>query len=50
MPKDWAQDPARRKKAGIPEGLAFATKPQLAIDQVRTLIAKGIRICWVAAD
>ena len=51
MPEDaWAGDPERREKAGIPEGLAFATKPVLAIAQVRKLAALGIRFCWVAAD
>ena len=50
MPECWAQDPARRKKAGIPRGLRFATKPELAITQVRTIIGKGVRVCWVAAD
>jgi SRSO17 transposase len=46
----WAKDPARREKAGIPEELAFATKPELAIAQVRKLASLGIRFFWVAAD
>lgn len=50
MPECWAKDPARRKKAGIPRGLRFATKPELAIAQVRAVIECGVRICWVAAD
>jgi SRSO17 transposase len=50
MPKSWAQDPDRRKKAGIPEGLAFATKPELAIEQVKRVMASGIRVLWAAAD
>ena len=50
MPECWAKDPARRKKAGIPRDLAFATKPELAVAQVRAVIERGIRICWVAAD
>jgi SRSO17 transposase len=51
MPEDtWAEDPERREKAGIPGGLAFATKPALAIAQVRKLAALGMRFCWVAAD
>jgi hypothetical protein len=50
MPECWAKDPARRKKAGIPRSLAFATKPDLAIAQVKTIIERGVRICWVAAD
>jgi hypothetical protein len=50
MPECWAKDPARRKKAGIPRDLAFATKPDLAIAQVKAIIERGVRVCWVAAD
>ena len=50
MPDAWAKDPGRREKAGIPDGLEFATKPELAIAQVRRLAAAGLRFCWVAAD
>jgi hypothetical protein len=50
MPGCWARDPQRREKAGIPQGLAFATKPELALEQVRRLIAGGLRVLWAAAD
>jgi len=50
MPASWAEDPERRKKAGIPGNLKFATKPELAIAQLRRLAAAGLRFCWVAAD
>ena len=50
MPDCWAKDLRRRKKAGIPEGLAFATKPELALEQVRRLIAGGLRVLWAAAN
>ena len=50
MPDCWATDPQRRKTAGIPEKLAFATKPELAIAQAKRLIAAGLRVTWAAAD
>lgn len=50
MPDCWAKDPARRKKAGIPGDLAFATKPELALEQVKRLVAGGLRVMWAAAD
>ena len=50
MPECWAKDPQRRAKAGIPEKLAFATKPELAIAQVKRLMAAGVRAMWAAAD
>ena len=30
LPQDWAADWARRQEAGVPEGVAFRTKAQLA--------------------
>ena len=49
MPRSWADDPRRRAKARIPEKLAFATKPELAIAQVERLMAAGVRAMWAAA-
>ena len=50
MPGCWAEDPQRRRRAGIPEDLKFATKPELAIEQLRRLMAAGVRALWAAAD
>ncbi len=50
MPAAWARDLPRREKAGIPEALEFATKPELAVAQVKRLAAAGLRFFWVAAD
>ena len=50
MPETWAKDPERRRRAGIPDSLKFATKPELATAQVKRLAAAGLRFCWVAAD
>jgi DDE superfamily endonuclease len=50
MPQCWAEDPDRRRKACIPKDLAFATKPELAINQVKRLMAAGARALWAAAD
>lgn len=35
LPREWTKDRQRCKKAGIPKGLRFKTKPQIALDQVR---------------
>jgi hypothetical protein len=50
MPDRWARDDARRQAAGIPEDLEFATKPELAADQLKRQVAAGLPIGWVAFD
>jgi SRSO17 transposase len=42
LPEPWANDKARRAKAGIPDGIEFQTKPHIALDQVRQAIADGV--------
>jgi DDE superfamily endonuclease len=50
MPDRWAADPPRRRAAGIPGDLEFATKPQLAMNQLGRLLAAGLPARWVAFD
>ena len=50
MPDRWAGDLARRRDAGIPDDLVFATKPQLAMDQLERLLAAGLPARWAAFD
>ena len=50
MPERWARDLPRRRAAGIPDDLEFATKPQLAMNQLDRLAAAGLPGQWVAFD
>jgi SRSO17 transposase len=50
LPKDWAEDPTRRRKAGVPAQVRFQTKPELALDQVRQAISNGVPRGVVVAD
>jgi SRSO17 transposase len=42
LPKVWAQDAARRKKAHVPKAIKFKTKPQIALEQIREACAAGV--------
>jgi SRSO17 transposase len=50
LPETWAHDPARRKKTGIPEEVHFQTKPAIALDQIRWLVAEKVPSAPVLAD
>ncbi len=42
LPETWAGDPERRTKAGVPEGIGFETKPEIALGQIRQAQAEGM--------
>jgi len=50
LPRAWAQDPIGRKKAGVPEDITFATKPPIALQQIRSLLQQGAPRHCVLAD
>jgi SRSO17 transposase len=50
LPREWTDDPARCRAAGIPEGVPFATKPELARRLVERALQAGARPAWVVAD
>ncbi|WP_424139485.1 IS701 family transposase [Roseomonas chloroacetimidivorans] len=50
LPEAWAEDPARRTKAGVPEEVAFATKPEIALEQIRKARADGVPAGVVLGD
>src|SRR3979490_1337769 len=35
LPKDWASDRKRGRKAGVPDEISFKTKPEIALAQIR---------------
>ncbi len=42
LPKEWARDRERRKRAGVPAKVTFATKPAIALEQIRQACAADI--------
>ncbi len=50
LPKEWADDHARRREAGIPDAVAFATKPGLAQQMLERAFAAEVPARWVTGD
>jgi len=50
LPIEWAQDPARRQEAGVPEEVTFATKPELARRMLDRAFEAGMPARWVTGD
>jgi len=50
LPEPWADDAERRKAAGIPDAVPFATKPELARDMIRDALNARTPCRWVVAD
>ena len=50
LPQVWAGDRERRREAGVPEDVAFRTKPQLAQRMLERALESGVPFDWVAGD
>ena len=50
LPEVWCQDSARRQQAGVPEGVAFQTKPEIALQQIRKAVEQKVAAGVVLAD
>ncbi len=50
LPETWAKDRKRRKEAGIPKETPFATKPAIALQQIRQALAEEVTAAPVLAD
>jgi SRSO17 transposase len=50
LPQGWCDNKPRRKAAGVPKGVKFATKPALALRMLDRAFEAGLKPAWVLAD
>ena len=50
LPEVWCQDAERRQQAGVPEEIEFATKPEIALQQIRQAVEQNVPTGVVLAD
>lgn len=50
LPEAWTDDRDRRQKTGIPDTIAFQTKPQIALAQIRQAVEEAVPPGAVLAD
>jgi SRSO17 transposase len=50
LPASWTDDRERCRAAGIPDAVAFATKPTLAQAMLERALDAGVPAAWVTAD
>jgi len=47
LPEEWAEDEARRREAGVPEEVTFATKGELARKMLEPAFDVSVHAAWV---
>jgi SRSO17 transposase len=50
LPQEWVEDQQRRKEAGVPQTVKFATKPELARQMIERAMKAGVAAAWVTGD
>ena len=50
LPKEWTDDPARRREAGIPAEVKFRTKGEIALEEIDRLRKEGVAEAPVTID
>ncbi|MFF3379335.1 transposase [Streptomyces sp. NPDC002680] len=49
LPQSWASDRERCRAAGVPDEVAFASKPQLGVAMFEDTVVCGLPFPWVTA-
>jgi SRSO17 transposase len=50
LPRDWAEDDARRMRTAVPKETTFATKPEITRELIATALDAGLRCAFVLGD
>ena len=50
LPESWTRDQARRQAAGVPPEVSFQTKPAIALELVKQILADGVSPAPVLGD
>ncbi len=50
LPQDWLADREQARRLGVPEGVRFADRTQLALGMVGRALDGGLPVSWVAVD
>ena len=50
LPKSWTDNQERCREAHVPEGVTFATKPELAWRMLERTLDAGFSVAWVTGD
>jgi SRSO17 transposase len=50
LPREWADDRDRRAEAGVPDGVIFRTKPELALEMLADAVTERVPFRWVGGD
>jgi SRSO17 transposase len=50
LPRSWTEDRERCREAGVPDGVQFATKAELARAMLGRALDAGVPAAWVTAD
>ena len=50
LPEEWRQDAERRQQAGVPKEVAFQTKPEIALEQIRQAMERQVPVGVILAD
>jgi SRSO17 transposase len=50
LPESWSEDRERCREAGIPEGMSYRPKTEIALELYDRAVANGVRFAWLTFD